>query len=203
MINLVKKIILVLIILIIIVCSFIFLFDNNSVDVYIECDEIAVESHTFSSIDTTSLNTEICDLTLNVMNNTTSNITTLKDNITNICNEYGLDDVTINVDSIIGSNQIPVKAYVDGNSMFPTLKDGQSVIFNKTHDIHVGDIVVAESSEYGGIIKRVGEIDGNSVYLVSDNKDVSYEYINGAIYEVKGITTWVDISDINGVVIDY
>ena len=199
----VKKIILVLIMLIIIVCGFIFLFNTNSVDVYIDGDEVTVESHTFSDIDTTSLNTKICDLTLNIMNDTTSNITTLKDNITNICSEYGLDDVTINIDSIIGSDQIPVKVYVDGTSMFPTLKDGQSVIFNKTHDIHVGDIVVAESSKYGGIIKRVGEIDENSIYLVSDNKEVSYEHINGAIYEVKGITTWVDISDIKGVVIEY
>jgi hypothetical protein len=39
--------------------------------------------------------------------------------------------------------------------------------------------------------------------LVSDNKNVSYEYINGALYEIKGIETWVDVSDINGVVIDY
>ena len=66
-----------------------------------------------------------------------------------------------------------------------------------------GDIVVAESDEYGGIIKRVDQINGNNVHLVSDNKQVSYENINGVIYEVKGITTWVDISDINGVVIAY
>ena len=198
-----NKIILVLIILIIIVCSFIFLFNDNTVDVYINGDEVVVESHTLADIDSDRLNREICDLTLNVMNDTTSNITTLKDNITNICNEYGLSGVTINVDSIIGPNQIPVKAYVDGDSMFPTLKNGQSVVFNKTHDIHVGDIVVAESDEYGGIIKRVGDINGDSIYLVSDNKDVSYEYINGNLYELKGITTWVDISDINGVVIDY
>ena len=84
--------------------------------------------------------------------------------------------------------------------MLPTLQDGQSVLLNKTHDIHVGDIVVAESDEYGGIIKRVDQINGNDVHLISDNKEVSYEYINGVLYEVKGITTWVDISDINGVV---
>ena len=73
---------------------------------------------------------------------------------------------------------------------------------NKSHDVNVGDIVVAESDEYGGIIKRVDDIDGNSIHLVSDNKDVSYEYINGNLYEIKGISTWVDISDINGVVIN-
>ena len=87
--------------------------------------------------------------------------------------------------------------------MLPTLQDGQTVLLNKTHDIHVGDIVVAESDEYGGIIKRVDQINGNSVHLVSDNKEVSYEQINGVLYEVKGIETWVDMSDIGGVVIAY
>ena len=76
-------------------------------------------------------------------------------------------------------------------------------MLNKTHDIHVGDIVVAESDEYGGIIKRVDQIDGNDVHLISDNKEVSYEHINGVLYEVKGVTTWVDISDIHGVAISY
>jgi len=87
--------------------------------------------------------------------------------------------------------------------MLPTLQDWQTVLMNKTHNIKVGDIVVAESDEYGGIIKRVDRIDGNNVHLASDNKNVSYEYINGVLYEVKGVTTWVDISDIGGVVIDY
>ena len=103
----------------------------------------------------------------------------------------------------LGPDQIPILVYVDGTSMLPTLQDGQSVLINKTHDIHVGDIVVAESDEYGGIIKRVDQINGNDVHLVSDNKQVSYERINGLLYEVKGITTWVDISDINGVAIAY
>ena len=87
--------------------------------------------------------------------------------------------------------------------MLPTLQDGQTVLLNKTHDIQVGDIVVADSDEYGGIIKRVDQIDGDNVHLISDNKNVSYEYIHGTLYEIKGITTWVDISDIGGVVIDY
>ena len=119
------------------------------------------------------------------------------------CYEYGLDNVKINVDSIIGSNQIPVVIHVNGTSMLPTLQDGQKVLINKTHNIHIGDIVVANSSEYGGIIKRVGDIKGNSVFLQSDNKKISYEYINGKLYKISGISTWVDISDINGVVIDY
>ena len=198
-----KKIILALIILIIIAFSFILLIDNNSVDIYIDGENVNVETHTLSDIDTKSLNENICDLTFDVMNDTTSNVTTLKEDVKTLCFDYGLEDVSVNVDSILGEDQIPVTIYVDGTSMLPTLKDGQSVLINKTHDVKIGDIVVAESDEYGGIIKRVGDIQGDSIYLESDNKNISYEYINGVLYEIKGITTWVDISDINGVVIDY
>ena len=81
--------------------------------------------------------------------------------------------------------------------------DGQNVLVNKTHDVKVGDIVIAESDEYGGIIKRVDEINENQIHLVSDTKEISYEYINGDLYEISGITTWVDTSDIGGGVISY
>ena len=74
---------------------------------------------------------------------------------------------------------------------------------NKTQDVHVGDIVVANSSEYGNIIKRVDEVNNNQIHLVSDNKNIEYTQINGVIYETKGISTWVDFSDIYGVVIKY
>ena len=39
--------------------------------------------------------------------------------------------------------------------------------------------------------------------LISDNKEVDYNIINGMIYESRGITTWVDLSDIYGVVEAY
>lgn len=135
------------------------------------------------------MNGEICDYTLDAMNDTTSNITTLKSGIKNICSKYGFENPKINVDSSIGKDQIPVIVHVDGTSMLPTLKDGQKVLLNKTKNIHVGDIVVAESDEYGGIIKRVGDIQGDEVYLESDNKNVEYKTVNGVTYEVKGVTT--------------
>lgn len=198
-----KKIILALAILILIVIfGMLFLF-NDSVDVYIDGENVSVETYTLSDVDTRAMNAEICDYTLDVMNDTTTDINAYKNGINDICAQYGLNDPEINVDSSIGPNQIPVIIYVDGTSMLPTLQDGQSVLLNKTHNIKVGDIVVADSEEYGGIIKRVDEIDGNEVHLVSDNKEVSYEHINGVLYEIKGITTWVDISNVNGVVIDY
>ena len=64
-------------------------------------------------------------------------------------------------------------------------------------------MVVANSSEYGVIIKRVSDIKGDQVYLTSDNTNVESEYRNGVLYETKGITTWVDIDDIYGVVVQY
>ncbi|MBR1611041.1 MAG: S24/S26 family peptidase [Methanobrevibacter sp.] len=198
-----KKIILAVILVILIAVFGLIFLVNDSVDVYIDGENVTVSANTFSDIDKTSLSRDICDYTLDVMNDTTTDIETYKNGITDICSYYGLEDVEVNLDSSIGENQIPVIVYVDGTSMLPTLQDGQSVLLNKTHDINVGDIVVADSDKYGGIIKRVADIEGDEVYLVSDNKEVSYEYINGVLYEIKGITTWVNINDINGVVIAY
>lgn len=198
-----KKIILALLILIFLAFLGFLMINNNTVDVYIDGENVSVETRSLDNVDFNNLNREICDYALSTMNDTVSNATTLSEGIENICFKYGLDNPTINIDSSLGPNQIPVIVHVDGTSMLPTLQDGQTVLMNKTHDIKVGDIVIAHSDEYGGIIKRVDQINGNDVHLISDNKNISYEYINGVLYEVKGITTWVDISDIGGVVIDY
>lgn len=198
-----KKIIILLIILILATTFVIFYINLNSVDVYIDGENVSVETRSMDHVDLNTLNSEICNITCEVMNNTKENTTTLKNKIINCCDKYGLKNPKINIDSSIGKNQIPVIADVKGTSMIPTLQDGQQVLINKTHNIHIGDIVVANSSEYGGIIKRVSDIKGDDVYLTSDNKDTTYEYINNNLYEVKGITTWVNINDINGVVIEY
>lgn len=198
-----KKIILALIVLILIIILGIHFLGNDSVEIYNDGENVSVKTVTFSDIDKHGLNNAICDYTLNVMNDTTTDIPTYRSEIENICSNYGLSDAEISIDSTIGSNQIPVLVKVDGTSMLPTLQDGQSVLINKTHDVHEGDIVIADSDEYGGIIKRVDEINGDDIHLVSDNKDITYEYENGVLYEVSGVSTWVDISDIGGVVIGY
>ena len=198
-----KKIILALIILIFIgFLGFTFL-GSDTVSIYIDGENVTVTTNTLSDVDTDSLNREICKYTTYAMNDSDTDIATYKNKINEICNSYRLENAKITLDSSIGENQIPVIVIVDGTSMLPTLQDGQTVLINKTHNVNVGDIVVADSAEYGGIIKRVDDINGDTIHLVSDNKDVSYEYINGALYEIKGIETWVDVSDINGVVIDY
>ncbi|MBR4447084.1 S24 family peptidase [Methanobrevibacter sp.] len=198
-----KKIVLAIVILILIIFFGILFLGNDTIDIYNDGENVTVETTSFSTIDKSGLSNEICDYTLEVMNDTGSDIASYRHGIEDICNQYGLEDVDINIDSSIGPNQIPIVVTVDGTSMLPTLKDGQTALVNKTHDIHVGDIVVADSEEYGGIIKRVDQIKGNDIHLVSDNKNISYEFINGELYQIKGISTWVDISDINGVVISY
>ncbi|MEE1129673.1 MAG: S24/S26 family peptidase [Methanobrevibacter sp.] len=197
-----KKIILAIIIIILISIFTLNFISKDSVDVYIDGENVTVKTHSLSDANSNNLNSEICYLTIDAMNDTTSNITTLKKGIEDICLKHNIKNPEINIDSSIGKNQIPVIVHVSGTSMLPTLQNGQKVLVNKTKNIHVGDIVVADSEEYGGIIKRVGDINGNSIYLESDNKNISYEYIHGTLYEIKGITTWVDISSINGVVIN-
>jgi hypothetical protein len=198
-----KKIILALIVLFLFIFLALNFLGTETVNVYIDGENVTVNTNTLPNINSEDMNSEICDLALYVMNDSNSDINTLRDGINNICNKYGLNNAKIKIDSSIGENQIPVIVHVDGTSMLPTLQDGQTVLINKTHDVNVGDIVVANSDEYGGIIKRVDNINGNSIHLVSDNKNISYELINGKIYQLKGISTWVDISDISGVAIEY
>ncbi|WP_305514145.1 S24 family peptidase [Methanobrevibacter sp. V14] len=198
-----KKIILTIILLILTVFAGIIFLGHDSVDIYIDGENITVETKSLSTVNKTHLNKDITNYTLEVMNDTAIDIDAYKTGVKDICMYYGLDNVEVNLDSSIGPNQIPVIVTVDGTSMLPTLKDGQDVLLNKTHNVNVGDIVVADSDQYGGIIKRVDQVNGDDIHLVSDNKEVSYEIINNKIYEIKGVSTWVDISDINGVVIDY
>lgn len=58
------------------------------------------------------------------------------------------------------------KFKVYGNSMFPTLKEGQEVLTFNWGKVHEDDVVVVKGEK----IKRVQKIIGNKVYLVGDNK---------------------------------
>jgi len=128
-----------------------------------------------------------------------SNITTIKEGITKIAHNQGYEKVTINFDSQLEDDGLPMLVNVDGRSMVPTLHDGEKLIIEKTKNIKAGDIVVANSSEYGLIIKRVNKTVGNEVYLISDNKNIETVVENGVVYEVVGVKTWVNINDIVGV----
>ena len=173
-------------------------FFGDTVDIYFDGESTSVSSNLNEKA-----SNEILNYVSNNIYNSSTDVETMKDGIQEICYRYGSTDCNINIDSIIGEDQIPFIVWAEGESMLPTIQNGQYVLVNKTHDIHVGDIVSVDSKEYGGIMKRVDEIDGDNVHLVSDNKNVYYKTIDGVTYEYKGITTWVDISEIEGVAIQY
>ena len=190
------------IVLILFVLAGYFLFVGDSVNVYIDGENVSSQIiiSPFSGVDTNQLNEEICNYTAQAMHSTEGDYTSLRQGINRICLSHGLNNVKLTIDSPLGQNKVPIVFHVRGSSMYPTLSDGQTIIVLKTNDIKVGNVVVANSSEYGTIVKRVSEIKGDQVHLTSDNTDVDYEYINGTLHETRGIDTWVNINDIYGVV---
>lgn len=146
------------------------------------------------------LEEDICDYVLNELNDYDSDIDSVKEGIEEIGKSYGIDNLNVNFDSPLGVDKLCTVYNVKGTSMVPTLQDGQTILVEKTKDISVNDVVVANSPEYGVIVKRVSDINGDKVHLISDNKNVEHKIVNGRIYELKGITTWLDISNIYGVV---
>lgn len=66
---------------------------------------------------------------------------------------------------------------VSGDSMLPTLRDGQTVFFHSvdTSNFKVGDVVLIERESYPGIfyIKRVKSIVLEGIWVEGDNSDES------------------------------
>ncbi len=140
-----------------------------------------------------------------------SSVGSIKTDMQNIASKYNYT-VEVKISSQFGEDQLPMPATVKGTSMIPTLKDGQSIIVLKTADFKVGDIVVAHHPDYKLIVKRVGKINGNQVYLQSDNKKVEIvqsqvSYANGMkkIVTTKKtpLNTWLPKSNVIGVVKEY
>ena len=196
---------LIIIALILLTIGGYFLFIGDSVNVYIDGENVTTSStiSPLSGVDVNKMNNEISEYVFNTMQSPNGTITSLKQGIHRICLSYGLDNVKIKIDSSLGENKIPVIFHIEGNSMYPTLRDGQEVTVEKTKNIQVNNIVVARSPEYGNIVKRVSQIKGDKVLLTSDNTNVEYKVINGTTYKIEGIRTWVSIDDIIGVVVQY
>ena len=132
-----------------------------------------------------------------------STMATITSGVTSISQKYNYTQVTVNFKSQFGENQLPMPAVVSGDSMYPTLNDGQSLMVLKTKNFKVGDIVISKHDEYGLIVKRVGKIEPNRVYLMSDNKNVETIYEGNYIITKTPLNTWVPRSYIVGVVKDY
>lgn len=198
-----KLYILILSLLILALATGLYIHENKTVNITIETDGTTVTVKTstlFFASTPPGMEEEIADYIQTVIDDPESTVDSIKADVKNIASKYGYNNVNVQLKSQFGVDQLPMPAIVKGNSMYPTLKDGQQLIVLKTKDFKVGDIVVARHPKYGLIVKRVGKIEGNMVYLISDNKNVEEIYTGTSILIMVPLNTWVHRSDIIGVV---
>ncbi|HTX61249.1 MAG TPA: S24/S26 family peptidase [Methanobacterium sp.] len=160
--------------------------------------QIQPTSNLFFTYIPPSMKNEMEQQAINDVYDDKTTVDSLKSDMKNIAEKYNYT-VTVKVESQFGTDQLPMPATVKGTSMLPTLHEGQDLIVLKTSDFKVGDIVVARHPQYGLIVKRVAQINGDQVYLMSDNRQVIVE---GNMIS-KGLDTWLPISDVVGVVKQY
>jgi Predicted transcriptional regulator len=203
-----KKVLIAIAVLAIIAVSgaFYYLDHVDSVDITIKTDgvNITVEADTiFFQRVPAGMEQEIGDYMADVINDPDSTVESIKKDVTDIAERYGYREVNVRIESQFGVDQLPMPAVVSGDSMYPTLKDGQDLIVLKTDRYTVGDIVIAKHPEYGLIVKRVGKIEPERVYLMSDNKKVERIYTPTSVIVRTPLNTWVPRSAIVGVVKEY
>lgn len=140
-----------------------------------------------------------------------STVKSIKSDLATIAKKHNYT-VNISISSQFGTDKLSFPATVSGTSMIPTLKDGQSVMSLKTSSFKVGDIVIASTSTYGLIIKRVASISNGKVYLKSDNRNIiTYNkettlpdgVVEIQTYEKTPLDTWVSKSNVIAVVKTY
>jgi hypothetical protein len=138
----------------------------------------------------------------------TSTVDSIKTDLKTIASKYNYN-ADVKIVSQFGNDQLPMRATVRGTSMVPTLQDGQDIVILKTRNLNVGDIVVAVHPTYGLIVKRLTIIEGNQVYLTSDNKNVEIintqtKLLNGSVETVTvqktPLNTWLPTNNVIGVV---
>lgn len=80
---------------------------------------------------------------------------------------------------------------VIGDSMVPTLKNGQQVIVEKLsywfREPMVGEVVILKNSDNMNIIKRITKKDGNSYFVEGDNAKESADSRNFGFIQKKEI----------------
>ena len=80
---------------------------------------------------------------------------------------------------------------VEGFSMFPTYKDGEFLHgYRFFRTLKVGDVVVYKLKRNGEkriVIKRISDIKGDTIYLLGDNFDESYDSRNYGYVPKKDI----------------
>ena len=138
----------------------------------------------------------------------TSTVDSIKTDLKTIASKYNYN-ADVKIVSQFGNDQLPMRATVRGTSMVPTLQDGQDIVILKTRNLNVDDVVVAVHPTYGLIVKRLTIIEGNQVYLTSDNKNVEItntqtKLPNGSVETVTvqktPLNTWLPTNNVIGVV---
>lgn len=171
----------------------------TSINVEFDGASAEVDVMAFPINDIKVMEKEILDYSFSQMNDPNSNISSIKEEIRQIANNYGFSNININIKSQFGEDQLPMLVSVDGTSMMPTLKDGENIIILKTKDIKVGDIVVVRDSDYSLLIKRVGIINGSQIFLSADNNDTTTVVENGMVYDMVAVEKWTNRSNVVGV----
>ena len=163
---------------------------TNGTDVQVQTSSVPF----FASIPG-SMKHEMEQKAINDIYEDNSTVDSVKNDMKEIAQSYNYN-ITVKIDSQFGTDQLPMPATVKGTSMLPTLHEGQELIVLKTSDLKVGDIVVARHPSYGLIVKRLAQIKGDQVYLMSDNREVIIK--DNTI--TKGLDTWLPKTDVVGVV---
>ncbi|MDO8869696.1 MAG: S24/S26 family peptidase [Methanobacteriaceae archaeon] len=179
---------------------------SNAVNIDIETNgsDITVATSTIPfNKAPSSMENEIGQYLADEIKSPDSTMNTITSGVTSISQKYNYTQVTVNLKSQFGENQLPMPAVVNGDSMYPTLNDGQSLMVLKTKNFKVGDIVISKHDKYGLIVKRVGKIEASRVYLMSDNKNVETIYETNYIITKTPLNTWVPRSYVVGVVKEY
>lgn len=179
------------------------LIDSDTAKVKIETDgnstNLTISSSWFNS-PPEQMKQEIEQYTANEIKNPNSTVETIKAGISTISHKYNYTKVDVLLKTPYGDDQLVMVARVKGDSMYPTLNDGQSILVLKTKDFKVGDIVIARHPDYGLIVKRVSIIEENRVFLISDNTEQITISNSSGVYIETGLRTWVPHDDVIGVV---
>lgn len=191
------KIGIIFILALIILSSFfaIFVHHDLNIDVVTDGEHVKVNTQTSLFRNNEEMNNAMNKYVSHQIKEVDSDIPSIKNGLTEIANSYNYNVKQIHFYTPYGEDVLPMPVVVKGTSMAHTLEDGDKGIIVKTKDIKVGDIVVSKHPQYKLIIKRIHEIKGDKVYLMSDNRQVIVK--DGYIY--KGLDTWVNRGDIIGV----
>jgi signal peptidase I len=180
---------------------------NTLITVKTNGTDVSIQSSSFFGVPEAMIS-EMKNKAMSDVQDDSSTVDSVKSDMQSIARNYNYT-IQVKLVSQYGENQLSMPATVSGTSMLPTLKNGQNIIVLKTSDFKVGDLVVARHPTYGLIVKRVAAIQGDQVYLKSDNRQITIvgtqtRVINGVTEQVTiektPLDTWLPKANVVGVV---